>query len=103
MTGMEEARRNLDERVVDGFGDEWERFSNQELDQAELEAMFDDYTSIFPWEKVDQSSVGLVAGCGSGRWARFFILLFWSLLQRLVLTLILIRTRRSRDHYHLWH
>jgi len=72
MTGMEEARRNLDERVVDGFGDEWERFSNQELDQAELEAMFDDYTSIFPWEKVDQSSVGLDAGCGSGRWARFF-------------------------------
>ncbi|MBT7690991.1 MAG: class I SAM-dependent methyltransferase [Gemmatimonadales bacterium] len=34
--------------------------------------MFDLYTSEFPWEDLPDDAVGFDAGCGSGRWARFF-------------------------------
>ena len=63
---------NLDRRVVEGFGDEWHRFSNECLDVSELEDMFDHYTSVFPWDDLPEDAVGFDAGCGSGRWARFF-------------------------------
>ena len=63
---------NLDKRVVEGFGEEWSRFSNERLDIAELQEMFDLYTSEFPWDDLPDDAVGFDAGCGSGRWARFF-------------------------------
>jgi ubiquinone/menaquinone biosynthesis C-methylase UbiE len=31
--------------------------------------MFNEYFSIFPWDKLPENSVGLDLGCGSGRWA----------------------------------
>lgn len=34
---------NVDEKVVAGFGDEWSRFDQSELTQAELAKMFDNY------------------------------------------------------------
>ena len=64
--------RNVDERVVEAFGDEWARFTNADLDAAELEAMFEDYVSIFPWSELPDGAVGFDAGCGSGRWAALF-------------------------------
>ena len=63
---------NLDRRVVAGFGAEWSRFRNDRLDVDELVEMFDCYTSIFPWEDLPDDAEGFDAGCGSGRWARFF-------------------------------
>lgn len=63
---------NVDARVVAAFGDEWRRFDNVDLTAAELEAMFQDYTSIFPWDELSDDAVGFDAGCGSGRWARLF-------------------------------
>jgi len=63
---------NVDERVVADFGAEWSRFRNKKLDPDELTAMFDDYGSIFPWAELPLGAVGFDAGCGSGRWARFF-------------------------------
>lgn len=38
---------NIDEQVVAGFGDEWSRFDQSELDQAELHRMFENYFNIF--------------------------------------------------------
>jgi SAM-dependent methyltransferase len=64
--------RNLDPKVVAGFGDEWRRFSNREVDSDELISMFEAYASIFPWEELPPDPVGFDAGCGSGRWAMFF-------------------------------
>ena len=64
--------RNLDHRVVKSFGEEWSRFDNQRLEVDELEEMFSCYTSVFPWEDLPDGSEGFDAGCGSGRWARFF-------------------------------
>jgi ubiquinone/menaquinone biosynthesis C-methylase UbiE len=61
---------NIDENVVAGFGDEWSRFDQTELEREELERMFDNYFNIFPWEKLAPDAVGFDLGCGSGRWAK---------------------------------
>ena len=72
MSDRSEHQRNVDDRVVEAFGDEWSRFGNESLDQGELAQMFDAYASIFPWDDLPPDPVGFDAGCGSGRWARFF-------------------------------
>ena len=61
---------NIDREVVAGFGDEWSRFDQTELTEKELGEMFDNYFSIFPWERLAPDAVGFDLGCGSGRWAK---------------------------------
>ncbi|CAN5486507.1 hypothetical protein BH10ACI2_BH10ACI2_19410 [soil metagenome] len=61
---------NIDNQVVAGFGDEWSRFDQSALTAEELERMFDNYFSIFPWDKLAADAVGFDLGCGSGRWAK---------------------------------
>ena len=61
---------NLDKQVVAGFGDEWSRFDQSSLEQAELDRMFDNYFNIFPWSALPADAVGFDLGCGSGRWAK---------------------------------
>lgn len=60
---------NLDEKVVDGFGDEWSRFDQSGLSSNDRLEMFKGYFSIFPWEILPKNSIGFDIGCGSGRWA----------------------------------
>ena len=72
MRDQPEHPRNVDDRVVEAFGDEWSRFGNESLDDEELREMFDAYASVFPWDDLPSDAVGFDAGCGSGRWARFF-------------------------------
>jgi SAM-dependent methyltransferase len=61
---------NADLRTVDGFGDEWSRFSQEELSAGELAEMFDAYFRIFPWDTLPKDARGIDFGCGSGRWAK---------------------------------
>ena len=61
---------NIDKDVVAGFGDEWSRFDQTALSDEELARMFDNYFSIFPWDKIGANAVGFDLGCGSGRWAK---------------------------------
>ncbi len=61
---------NAVREVVEGFGDEWSRFDQSVLSAGELEAMFENYFNIFPWEKIDSNAIGFDLGCGSGRWAK---------------------------------
>jgi SAM-dependent methyltransferase len=63
--------RNVDESVVAGFGDEWTRFDQSALSEAELEEVARSYFAIFPWDRVPSWASGFDLGCGSGRWARF--------------------------------
>lgn len=63
---------NVDRRLVKGFGHEWSRFTNEALSDAELHEMLDLYTKVFPWDDLPPDAEGFDAGCGSGRWARFF-------------------------------
>ena len=62
--------KNIDNKVVAGFGDEWSRFDQSELTGDELQKMFDNYFNIFPWDKLPEKALGFDLGCGSGRWAK---------------------------------
>lgn len=61
---------NRDERVIEGFGAEWDRFDQQALGDEERQAIFRDYFAIFPWADLPSGAAGADVGCGSGRWAR---------------------------------
>ncbi|MEI6834976.1 MAG: class I SAM-dependent methyltransferase [bacterium] len=61
---------NRDSKTVEGFGDEWERFDQSNLDLDEQEALFEKYFSIFPWKGLPLAAQGFDMGCGSGRWAK---------------------------------
>jgi SAM-dependent methyltransferase len=60
---------NLDPETVEGFGAEWKAFDFESGDEAELDALFTDYFSVFPWQDLPQNAVGFDLGAGSGRWA----------------------------------
>lgn len=62
---------NEDLKTIEGFGEEWARFQQSSLSEAELKTYFDQYFSVFPWESLPVNAVGLDLGCGSGRWARY--------------------------------
>jgi ubiquinone/menaquinone biosynthesis C-methylase UbiE len=62
--------KNKDQKTVDGFGDEWERFDQSHLDGNEHQHLFNKYLSIFPWQKLPENAEGFDLGCGSGRWAK---------------------------------
>ena len=61
---------NLDSKTVEGFGAEWSKFDQSELEQAEHEQIFESYFKIFPWDDLPKDAVGFDLGCGSGRWAK---------------------------------
>jgi ubiquinone/menaquinone biosynthesis C-methylase UbiE len=61
---------NIDEEVVEGFGDEWSRFDQEAFAGDEFERTFAAYFRVFPWDDLPPDAVGFDLGCGSGRWAR---------------------------------
>ncbi|MDB5072716.1 MAG: methylase involved in ubiquinone/menaquinone biosynthesis [Candidatus Eremiobacteraeota bacterium] len=63
-------RANIDDAVVEGFGDEWSRFDQSALVGEEYERGFNSYFHIFPWNALPHDAIGFDLGCGSGRWAR---------------------------------
>jgi ubiquinone/menaquinone biosynthesis C-methylase UbiE len=62
---------NLDKKVIEDFGSEWARFSNNIVKNQTQKKIFDQYFSIFPKNKLNKLNVGFDMGCGSGRWAYF--------------------------------
>lgn len=63
-------KRNLDPDTVSSFGDEWSRFDQSAMDDAEAVAIFAEYFAVFPWDDLPANPSGFDMGCGSGRWAR---------------------------------
>ncbi len=61
---------NSDAKTVAGFGEEWKKFDQSELDESERLQIFESYFKIFPWESLSKEAVGFDLGCGSGRWAK---------------------------------
>lgn len=61
--------QNLDEAVVRDFGDEWAAFNQTQLEEREHQTLFENYFSIFPFDRLRKDARGFDAGCGSGRWA----------------------------------
>jgi SAM-dependent methyltransferase len=64
--------KNLDEKVVKGFGEEWKYFDqSQEAIIEDLTKEFEQYFEVFPWDLLPDNAIGADIGCGSGRWAKF--------------------------------
>lgn len=63
-------KKNLDISTVNSFGDEWEHFDQSELSFTEANKIFNEYFTIFPWDKLPEDASGFDMGCGSGRWAK---------------------------------
>lgn len=61
---------NIDKKVIEGFGYEWKQFDQLQLSSEEVHTRFQEYFSIFPWDRISRESVGFDLGCGSGRWAK---------------------------------
>lgn len=61
---------NVDIKTVEGFGEEWSKFDQSDLDERERLQIFESYFKIFPWENLPENAKGFDLGCGSGRWAK---------------------------------
>src|SRR5215208_3756166 len=60
---------NIDPKTVEGFGDEWDAYSQEHLSSDEQRRLFDQYFSIFPFDELPPNAEGFDLGCGTGRWA----------------------------------
>lgn len=60
---------NIDLKTVEGFGEEWSAFDQQDLPPAEHRRVFNEYFSVFPFNRLPDSAEGFDLGCGTGRWA----------------------------------
>ncbi len=61
--------KRVSRQVIAGFGEEWSRFTQDEINDEERQKIFDDYFAIFPWSQLPAKAKGADIGCGSGRWA----------------------------------
>ena len=63
--------KNIDQKTVSSFGDEWSRFDQRKLSHDEGNKIFEEYFAVFPWDKIDENSVGFDMGCGTGLCGEF--------------------------------
>jgi SAM-dependent methyltransferase len=63
--------RNVDERTVADFGEEWTSYDQTQVPEPELRRRFDGYFRHFPWDRLPADPEGFDLGCGTGRWARY--------------------------------
>jgi len=68
-----ENKYKKEQRSIKDFGLEWNYFKNQDLEKANIDKMFENYFSIFPFDKINSNSVGVDFGAGSGRFSIFFV------------------------------
>lgn len=64
-------KENIHHPSVRSFGQEWTRFTQENLPEKELKEIFSQYFRIFPWKVLPKDAVGFDLGCGSGRWGKF--------------------------------
>jgi SAM-dependent methyltransferase len=57
---------NVDQKTVAGFGEEWSRFTQQELSDSERTELFHKFFPLIDWSR--KFNKALDFGCGSGRW-----------------------------------
>ena len=62
--------KNIDQDVVDDFGNEWDQYDQSKLN-LKLEEAYLQYFHLLPEKYLNSNAIGFDAGCGSGRWAKF--------------------------------
>lgn len=60
--------KNIDQNVVDSFGEEWSKF--HQFSQAEMDQLGEMYFDILTEEMVNKNTYGFDLGCGTGRWTK---------------------------------
>ncbi len=63
--------QNLDADTVTGFGEEWVKFDQSNLDRVERDKIAMAYFSALPVACLHPAASVMDVGCGSGRWAQF--------------------------------
>lgn len=66
---VSEHNLNADSKTVESFGEEWNRFA--EFSDAEIKKAGDQYFDIVTKEMLNENSVALDIGCGTGRWSKY--------------------------------
>ena len=60
---------NIDNKVVEGFGEEWLKF--KKFSDIEINSIASDYFEIVKENMVNKSTYAIDIGCGTGRWTKF--------------------------------
>jgi len=63
-------KKNIDEKVIKDFGDEWTKFDQTRYPEKESLEEFNRYFNIFPLDSLTKEKIGADFGCGTGRWAK---------------------------------
>ncbi len=66
---LTENETNLDQKTVDSFGEEWDKFNS--FTDEEIKNAGDQYFDIVNSAILNKESVVLDLGCGSGRWTKY--------------------------------
>lgn len=62
-------KSSIEDLTIDSFGAEWEKFNT--FSQEELERIGREYFDIVTHAELNEKSIVLDMGCGSGRWSRY--------------------------------
>lgn len=62
---------NKDNRLIDDFGNEWNKFNQENISIKENKKIFKNYFELFPFDTLSEDSIGIDIGSGSGRWSYF--------------------------------
>jgi len=74
-------KNNKNKKVIESFGDEWDRFKNDKKELEEtLYKQFLAYSEVLKKFKISSNAVAADFGAGSGRWAKYFSTMFQSLI-----------------------
>ena len=65
-----DTNKNIDNKVIKDFGNEWSNFDQSTIDKKELIKAFNQYFEIFPKNILNKNNEGFDMGCGSGRWSK---------------------------------
>ena len=68
---MNKLSTNIEKKVIQDFGDEWNNFNQSSIKDYDLKKAFNQYFNIFPKSYLSKNAEGFDMGCGSGRWAKF--------------------------------
>ena len=60
---------NIDRKVVESFGDEWEKFYN--FTDEDINILGKDYFGFLSEEVLNKETYMLDVGCGTGRWSKY--------------------------------